>query len=377
MKPKIAYVVTDYTNSGGIERVLSNKANYFVNLDYDILIITFAHNREKKPFFHFDDRIKFYELYLPLSEYKLNSKRMRGLFAEKLRELLEEIKPDITVGIGLDLGFYTYLSKDGSVKILESHFSKYKRKLKMIEMDKWLLTRFIPFIYYYKQTRLVKQYDRFVVLTEEDKESWKGVDNIAVIPNSLSFVPKEKSKVISKNIIAIGRFATQKGFDKLLKIWKDVSPHFPDWHLNIYGSGTNRKKKKLEDYIAKHNLSNTTELKAPTSNIVEEFLNSSIYAMTSRYEGLPMVLIEAMACGVPPVSYACKCGPRDVIKDQEDGFLVDVNDKNTFIERLSQLMENENLRKKMGQAASENILRLSEDKVMKQWIELFDELTKR
>lgn len=375
MKQKIAYVVTDYTNSGGIERVLSNKVNYLVEHGYDISIITFAHSKDKLPFFQFDDRIHFYDLDLPHSKYDLNSKKMRYLFVEELTKLLKQIKPDITIAIGLDLGFYSYLAKDGSKKVLESHFSKYKRKLKMIKLDRFFPGCLIPYIYYYKQTKLVKQYDKYVVLTEEDKESWRGVNNIMVIPNALSFIPENKSDVTSKNVIAVGRIATQKGFDKLVDIWRTVSPKFPDWQLIIYGSGLDRKKRKLQKLINKYNLDKTVILKPPTPNIKEEFLKSSIYAMTSRYEGLPMVLIEAMACGLPPVSYACKCGPRDVITNEEDGFLIEMNDKKEFVKKMELLMKDDNLRRNMGQAASENILRLSEDKIMEKWINLFDELT--
>lgn len=375
MARKIAYVLFDYTNSGGIERVLSNKTNYLVNLGYDISIITFRHPKDREPFFTFDNRIRFYDLDLPLDEYDIRSKKLRQIFVDKLSILLNQIQPDITVAIGMELGFYTCLARDKSKKVLESHFSKYKRKLKLVKLDSYYLTRFIPFLYTYNQTKLIKRFDKYVVLTEEDKESWRGVDNIEVIPNALTFIPDDKSLVESKNVISVGRYTTQKGFDRLIDIWRIVSPKFPDWHLNIYGSGTDRKRKKLEVLIEKYKLTDTVALKPPTSNIKREFLNSSVYAMTSRYEGLPMVLIEAMACGLPPVSYACKCGPRDVINEGEDGFLVEMGDKEKFAERLSLLMANEDTRKKMGKAASVNILRLSEDNIMKKWITLFDELT--
>jgi len=375
MPQKIAYVLYDYINPGGIERVLSNKTSYLVNHGYDVSIITFRHSKDKFPFFPFDNRIHFYDLDLPLQDYDIKSKKMKQIFVDKLTILLMEIEPQITVSIGMELGYYTCFANDGSKKILESHFSKYKRKLKLAKLDKYYLTRIIPYLYFYKQTQLVKHYDKYVVLTEEDKESWRGVNNIAVIPNALSFIPDKISNAESKNVISVGRFTTQKGFDKLIEVWKIVSSKFPDWQLNIYGSGTDKKRKKLEQLIIKYHLSDAISLKPPTSNIAEEFLNSSIYAMTSRYEGLPMVLIEAMACGLVPVSYACKCGPRDVINDGQDGFLIEMDNKEKFAKALGMLMENEDQRKKMGKTASENILRLSEDKVMKQWIALFHKLT--
>ena len=119
------------------------------------------------------------------------------------------------------------------------------------------------------------------------------------------------------------------------------------------------------------------ELCPATPHIQEHYLSSSIFTLTSAFEGFGLVLVEAESMGLPVVSYACPCGPRDIIRDGQDGFLVEPGDKETFAVRLRQLIEDEELRRQMGQAAKINSQRFALDNVMKQWEDLFAELTSK
>lgn len=363
---KIAYVVHGYTDSGGTERVLAKKANYFIEQGHEVSIISMK-EETSKPFFSFSSKIKFYHLNIKKSE-----KESKELFLEQLSDCLAGIKPDISISMGFGLSIYLYKIKDGSKKVLEIHFSKYKRKHYFTTWDKYYLGRVISNIYEREKINAARHFDSFVVLTDEDKESWRDMPNIEVIPNPISFMPEEYSDVTAKRVLAAGRYTYQKGFEYLIDIWNEIAKKYPDWKLSIFGDGS--KKKLLETRIKKFNLSESVELLPITSNIQKEMMNSSVYALTSRYEGLPLVLIEAMACGLPAVAFACKCGPRDVIENGEDGFLIEFKNKNAFAEKLSLLIENEELRRRMGKSARTNIQRFNTENVMPKWESLFERL---
>lgn len=363
---KISYIVHGYTNSGGTERVLATKANYLATYGYNVSIISMG-QENKSPFFSYSPQIQFYHLNLSGNDLK-----NKHLFMERVSACLNTIKPDIAITMGFGVSKYLYEVKDGSKKIFEYHFSKYKRKFELAALDKYSLGRIFTDIYSYKRSKIARRYDRFIVLTNEDKESWRNIPNIEVISNPLSFVTDKYSDVTAKRVISVGRYTYQKGFDLLIDIWSEINKRYPDWKLSIYGSGG--KKAYLENCIKKFGLSDVIELHPPTPNVDKEFLESSIFAMTSRYEGFGLVLSEAMSCGLPVISYACKCGPRDIIKDGEDGFLIEFKDKPAFIDKLSLLIEDQALRTKMGEAARNNVARFNIENIMPKWISLFEQM---
>ena len=208
-------------------------------------------------------------------------------------------------------------------------------------------------------------------MTEEDKKLWGDLPNIVVIPNSVSFIPDQKSTNKEKRIIAVGRSSKQKQLDVLIKIWAKIAHKYPDWTLVTYGNGNLKPLKSLAKQLG---VEEQVINNPPSLDVSCEMINSSIYTLTSKYEGMPLVLLEAMACGLPLVAFACKCGPRDIITDGEDGFLIEEGNWDLFAAKLSLLIENYDLRHKMGQIASHNVLRFTEDIVMNKWIALFDEL---
>lgn len=372
---KIAYCVSKITNSGGTERVLANKSKYLLDKGYDVYFIL-GDKVTEKPFFEFDSRIKFYNLDCDFVEKGLKKhlsyQKYKKIYLERLEKALNEIKPDIAIST---FGKYTrllYQIKDGSKKIIERHFGKYKRPRYISKFEDKSWGRKLAYFYRKSDYDVVKHYDKFVVLTEEDQKLWGNLPNITTIPNSITFVPEIKSTTTEKRIIAVGRNCKQKQLDVLIRIWARIASCYPDWHLVTYGNGNLEALRSLAKEL---NIEGQVINNPPTSSIQDEMVNSSIYALTSKYEGMPMVLLEAMACGLPLVSFACKCGPRDIITEGVDGFLIFENDHTTFAEKLSLLIENEELRHKMGRAASLNVLRFSEDTaVMAKWISLFDEL---
>ena len=155
----------------------------------------------------------------------------------------------------------------------------------------------------------------------------------------------------------------------MISIWAELAPSYPDWTLKIYGDGEDRAK--LEALVSGLNLSDSVSLMKPTSDMRSVYKESSIYAMTSRYEGLPMVLIEAQTMGLPIVSYACKCGPRDIITSGEDGFLLEEGDAVGFAHALKRLMDDVDLRQRMGVNSRQHSAVYDLSLLMQQWESLF------
>ncbi len=369
---KIIYCIPALANSGGMERVLSLKANYLVALGYDVSIIT-SDQMGRGVFFPLDERIKRYDLGInhevsngSLLKKVLGYPKRHIKHKRALSKLLKELKADIVISMFGDEASFLPSIKDGSRKILEYHFSKlkrlqYSRSGLWQKVDEWRTKQ---------DEEIVKKFDDFVVLTKEDKELWGNLNNIQVIPNPLTFDSLETASLNHKRIIAAGRLDFQKHFDALINIWAKLAPKYPDWRLDIYGDGQDRQA--LQQQINQLGLEQSTALRQPTKDIQQEYLKSSIYAMTSRYEGLPMVLLEAQTIGLPVVSYACKCGPRDIIQNGENGFLIEPYDEDLFIKRLSALIEGEELRKQMGKKAKENSKRFNIETIMPQWEKIFN-----
>ena len=376
---KIVYLIAGTFNAGGMERVLSNKANWLARHGYDITIVT-TDQRGRAPYFALDGRIATRDLDInyDADNGRLVSKLLRFPLRQwrhkkRLEAMLQQLRPDVTVCMFNNDVSFVHRLKDGSRKVLEIHFSKnkklqYGRRGLWAVIDRWRTQR---------EERLVHRYDHFVVLTHEDKALWehgsspsaKRQSDITVIPNARTFVPQRQSALTEKRVVAIGRYDYQKDFDTLLYIWHRLGDRRRGWTLDIIGDGPLRSE--MEWQLQQWHLTDSVRLLRPTDDIEAVYREASILAMTSRYEGLPMVLLEAQACGLPIVAFACQCGPRDVITDGTDGFLIEGRDERLFADRLCTLMTDDALRRQMGAAAAQSSERFSEERIMQQWQKLF------
>jgi len=221
-------------------------------------------------------------------------------------------------------------------------------------------------------SELAQKFDAFVVLTKGNVKEWNRLKNIKIIPNPTSFYPSASSHLTTKKVISVGKQGYQKGYDRLLKAWKIVCKTIPDWKLEICG--------KIEPTENLNALTNELKIQhcvffhPPTKDIEEKYQEASLYVMSSRFEGFGMVLIEAMACGLPCVAFDCPHGPADIITHQEDGILVPNGNEAELAKALVQLMEDDMLRKQMGQQAKVNVRRYLPELVMPQWDALFKKL---
>lgn len=375
---KILYNIAGTCHSGGMERVLANKANYLVKQGMEVIIVT-TDQQGLPPFFFLDKRIRCIDLCINYEENNgklflnklLHYPVKQWKHKRRLTKVLMQECPDITISMfNNDTGFITDI-KDGSKKLLEIHFSKFKR----LQYNRKGFWRLIDLWRTRQDEKIIRRFDRFVVLTEEDKENWGHPDNICVIPNANTFSAKQTSALNTRKVIAVGRYSYQKGFDRLIKAWRTVNQACSEWTLEIIGEGDD--KTKLQALIDNYGLNGKVRLLPATSTIEKVYLEASVVAMSSHYEGLPMVLLEAQSFGLPIVAFACQCGPRDIVTDGETGFLVPEGDVESLAERLITVMKDDVLRLSMGKKARKSSHRYEEAAVMQQWIEIFQTLMKK
>ena len=378
-KLKIVYVTPALYMAGGVERVLTLKANYFAeHFGYEITIIL-TEGKDKPLFYLLSEKIKVINLNIGFEElWTCNFLKKIFVYLKKQRRYkkaltaeLMRIHPDITISLlRREINFIDDI-KDGSRKIGELHVNRANYRNFEANDSNFIKNLFAKFWMYSLVSKL-KQLDRFVVLTEEDKSAWPELHNICVIPDPLSFIPTQQSPLTEKRVIAVGRYVYQKGFDLLLQAWAKIEKQYPDWQLAIYGDGNRTPyEQQMEDLGID---STRCHLNGPTADIQQEYINSSIFAFSSRFEGFGMVLVEAMACGLPVISFDCPCGPKDIIQDHIDGLLVENGRVEALADALACLMGDEYLRLSMAEAGVRNVQRFGLDSIAGRWKSLFESL---
>ncbi len=377
---KLVYCIHSVYNPGGMERVLWNKVVYWTrHTDWEVVIVT-TDQHDRPPFYPFPEQVRRIDLGINYSEDNTKSPlgkiagylRRRRLHKRRLTELLMRERADVVVSLYPSESSFIPDIRDGSRKVLELHYCKffrlqYGRKGLLGAIDRWR-TR--------QDERIVRRFDKFVVLTHEDQSYWGALPNLEVIPNAAMHLTDHFSDGSARRVIAVGRLDYQKGFDRLIRAWDLVqrSGRFADWRLDIFGQG--EWHDMLQGMIDERGLAATTHLCRPTTQIGDEYARSSLLAMSSHYEGFPMVMIEAMASALPVVSFDYKCGPKDIIRPGENGLLVRDGDEEGLAQALMTLMEDDTLRKRMSQRAREVVKEYSEEAVMARWMRLFTSIVR-
>lgn len=357
---KLLYITNGINGAGGLERVLSVKASYLADqYDYKVHILV-LNDTHLNPFYEFSPEIQFHSIAVagsPLAYFKS--------YQTGIQKIVNQIQPDVisVCDDGLKGFLLPQLIKTPAKMIYERHVSKLIEAntedsfLKTLSTKaKWKMMDFLG-----------KKFSKFVVLTQGNLKEWTNLKNLEVIPNPLSFFPEESSSLTRKQVICVGKISYQKGQDILQKAWEIVHQKHPDWELHLYG-------KENLDLLDTKNLKHNIHFFPPEKNIQKKYIDSSIYVMSSRFEGFGMVITEAMSCGVPCVSFDCDYGPGDIIKDSVDGFLVENGNIQQLAEKLMILMEDENLRKEMGKKAKENVQHFTVEMVMEKWLKIFNSI---
>lgn len=376
---KIVYVTPALYMAGGVERVLSLKANYFAeHFGYDITIIL-TEGKDKPLFYPLSDKIKVVNLDIGFEKLWTCSFAKKVLvylskqhrFKRLLTAELMRIRPDITISLlRREINFLNDI-KDGSRKIGELHINRANYRnfnTEKANLLKKLFARFWSLCLLHHLQRL----DKLVVLTDSDCESWVELNNVVTIPDPLSLSPTTISPLTEKRVVAIARYSHEKGIDLLIKAWSIVEKQISDWRLDVYGDGDITPYEQLISELKINRKS--CQLHGRTDDVEKEYCNSSVFVLSSRFEGFGMVLTEAMACGLPVVSFDCPWGPRYILSDGEDSILVENGRFDLLASSMLKLMNEKTLRQSMAQAGLKNVKRFEIENIAEQWRSVFESL---
>lgn len=377
---KIVFCTPALYSAGGVERVVSYKASFFAEqLGYDVTIIV-TEGRGRDSFFLLSDKVKVINFELGFEElWRASFIKKIFLYLTKqqqykrlLKAELIHIRPDFTISmLRREINFLTEIS-DGSKKIGELHVNRANYR-NFEANDSNGFKRLFARCWMRSLVRKLKCLDQLVVLTDKSKASWPELSNVTVIPDPIPMpMPLSVSCLHAKRVVTIGRYAYQKGYDLLLQAWAEVEKQYLDWTLDIYGMGDQTGYRQLMtdmgvDVYRCH-------LNGPVEDVTKVYQNSSIFVLSSRFEGFGLVLVEAMACGLPVVSFDSPAGPDEIITDGVDGILVPSGDVHVMAEKLMALMADEELRKRLGQQARRSAKRYDMKTIASQWTTLFEKV---
>ena len=363
---KILYITGQIASHGGIERVTIMKLNYLVITGNEVFLSTYE-QMGRPLIYPLSDNVEYTDIavnynvdYNKESLYSWRCIKLVWKHIQRTRKLINRIKPDVIVvpNFGYEYWFLPFIKGNSSI-IREFHDSQYCVNHHRL---KYAIDDFIQ-----------KLYDRIVVLTPQEKEYFKYKKNIEIIPNPVA-LSENVSDLCAKKIISIGRIDMVKGFEKLIEIAALVNRKHPDWIFEIYGNGETSYVNYLRQIIHEACLDNVILLKGHTSDVWSKLVDASIYLCTSKTESFGLTLVEAMSAGLPVVSFDCPNGPRNIIHNGEDGFLVDIDSVEKASTALIFIIENIADRKRLGKNAYENSLRFCIDLIMKRWLNLFGEI---
>lgn len=352
---KICFLVEYLSYKGGGERVYTNMANTFVKKGYDVTIVSIENTN--KLAYSLDERVKIKSLKLrPEYYYKNKFRKIFDIiyffkYIAKINKVIKEYDTIISIGANVNI-LLSYIKDKKSIKIGTEHigFDSVNIMVKLMRKIRY------------------KKLDKLVVLTDTDKnkfiKKFKKLE-IKTIPNQISFKIKEKKDQNKNTIINVASLSYQKNQERLINLFSKIEKKYPEWKLEIYGEGPLRKE--LEKKIIDLKLEEKVYLMGNSNFIEEKLLKSDVFCFTSRYEGFPMVLLEAMECGLPVISFDCPTGPREIIENNNTGYLIENDDDNDYIFKLEKLMQNKELRMEMGKKAKKNVRKYSENKVFSLW----------
>ena len=365
---KIIFVLRSVVLSGGLERVMTEKANWLAHNGHQVLFLTYEQGNHNLSFpldssvIYEDLECRYFTVYnkniviRPI--YKLLMKKQ---FRLKLKSKICSYRPDVMIvphNIDEFLGPVTMMNVLVPI-VFESH-STHVEILKSVYKRNIFFGKFL-FLSCVKRCSLV------ISLTEGDAIFWRHFcDHVTSVPNPLSFYPEinNVSYKDSCKIVCVARLHEVKRIDRLVEAFALISNKYPRWHIDIYGEG--EKKDELLKMISDKKLQSKIRIYPPTIDIYRKYMESEFIVLSSDSESFSLVLVEAMSCGIPAVSVACPFGPSEIIEDHVTGLLTKLDEKD-LADKMEWMITHEEERIKMGICARESALRFKKDVVMKQW----------
>ena len=377
----ILYCIPHLYNSGGMERVLTQKVNWLcahTSHTFTILTTETTPQGMNDTYFDLDSRVQIVPLHIDfnadyrkplLSKWWGHMRRMR-MYKHALTQYIRANKIDLCISLGgKEIAFLRTLP---CRTVAELHFAKDQRRQLLQANHTNPLWSLLGHIRTRQLVRAVKPLEQLIVLTEQDKTDWQkaGCTNIICIPNPCSLdarkIPMESR---GKVVLAVGRLHEQKGFDRLLQAWQPIEENHPDWTLRIVGEGEQREA--LMQQIAQLNLQHVC-LAGRITDIINEYVSASLFVLSSRYEGLPLALIEAMWCGVPSIAFDCPHGPSALLASDR-GFLVSNGDISALSAQFEYAITHpEDAAKRAQKAQTYAQQTYSESTIMPRWIQVIE-----
>ena len=370
---KIVYIFRSLAIWGGIERIIIDKANKLSSLGYDVSILTVDQGNHPVPYSisaavcHEDLGIRFHQRFRYRGLRRLWAEwQLRRLFAKRLHNWIGQQCPDMVVTVATDYADFVIAAVGGKIPVIVESHSIFQRTF---DHRRWM-----SYYYNWRRHRSLSVARVIVALTEADAADWQQhYHTVRYIPNIVNLNPTGRmGGHATHRVIFVGRFDDQKRPELAISIWQRVQPLHPDWELHIYGEGEGQ-----ETVTEAANRAVGVVLHEPTANIFDAYCDSAFLILTSLYEPFGLVVPEAMSCGLPVVAFDCPYGPRAIITDGADGFLVSEGDEQGFADKMSRLMNDASLCNKMGNVAVQSSLRYGASQVMPQWQQLFADLLRQ
>lgn len=366
MKKNICLTIHSLIDGGGEERMCTLLANELYDKGYKVIVVTLEQFQSQKNSFLLNKDIKQYTLRKNRVERKLFSYRcFQSIPLLRYRRILKQEEVNVIIDVDIHQSLVsTRAVKDNNIKIISWDHFNYER-FKNRWSYKVILNCFNS-----------GKVDKFVVLTKSDRKSYIDIEGFSpdFVKQIYNPSPIQTDTYIphkSRRVLAVGRLEEQKGFDLLLEAWREVEQKNPDWLLEIVGDGYMRPvlEQKVEDY----NLRRVT-ISHFTSQVKEKYAEAGIFVLSSHYEGLGLVLLEAESMSLPLVSFDCPCGPGEIIKDGYNGFLVEPENTDLLAKKILQLIEDDKLRKQMSNNAFVSSKKYKKDSIINQWCDLLDSI---
>lgn len=383
---RIAFLCNNFKSLNGVERIWSQKLSLLAEREDDqVFLITY--NQYGAPYsFPLSEKVRHIDLatrYISRCSFNgiwqhIDRYKSEQEFRRTLNDCLATIRPDIVVCSDMHVADLKALLsvKLPVVRIVECHCGRSAYFEDLAKIDS-LFEKMKQYLLKKRLLRAISRFDRIVVMTEAEREDWKQKDKVVSIPNMLAHYPEEvhQGGHAYRRVISVGRYAYQKGYDLLLKAWRTVEERYPDWSLDIYGShdGGMGEYEQLQRQIETLGLS-MVSLHSATTDIYSSYLESDIYVSASRFESFGLVLVEAMACGLPVVGYGSPYGPVSIIKDGFTGILVPPHDTQQLAEAICQMIECPEERIRMGGNGRLESKKYLAEQIMPIWRDFYESL---
>ena len=360
MAKKICIVKWILDDSGGGERVAISLANELTK-KYEVHLIGIT-TKESDLFFKINSQVKYSNFF----DHRVRLSKNILKISKLLKKYFIDNEIEVAFGIGISANVFLSLAGIGTQTkvVLCDHTNSITDNSELSQK-----------VQRYVGTKLA---DKIITLTQEDRENY--IKKHGVSDERICYIYNWKEAALSDvsynnkstKIVTVGRFDSQKGYDYLVQVAKKVLSEKSDWTWEIYGSGNQDEVDKIKELIKENNLQDKLLIKGLEKNQDLIYGDKGIYVMTSRYEGLPLVLLEAQQYNLPIVSFCCPTGPSEIVEDGVNGFLVDCYDTDKMSEKLLKLMENESLRHSFSAHAKDNMDKFDKNRILNQWIELIE-----